>query len=364
MRQLLRRSDDSLEICVYSDIEAVAESWDQLALRQRAAPFLAPRWCEIWNRAFGEGDELKIFTLSRGGELSAVVPLRIHGDRFRSPTNWHTPGFDVLSKDEAAARELLEAVLELKPSLLDLRFVSGRGRVSAVIPELTKAYGLGASRVLWRSPIVHTEGDWYQYERGLSQNLLKDIGRRKRRLEESGKVEHEVSNGGARLEELLAEGFAVEASGWKGREGTAITSHPRTIGFYSELARWAESRGELRLAFLRLDDRAIGFHFGLEAHGIHYALKTGYLEDAAQFAPSKVQHHLLIERAFRSRLSSYSFLGASDAYKDRWANDWDELSAVQVFSRRPRGLTRWAVERYCLPATRWVRASISRRPNR
>ncbi len=360
MKQLLLRPDNSSEICIHSEIEAISESWNDLALRQRAAPFLAPGWYEIWNRAFGERDELRFFTLSRGGELSAVVPLRIRRGRFRSPTNWHTPGFDVLSEDEAAASDLIEVILEQKPSLLEFRLVSGRGRVCAVTPELTAAYGLGTRRVLLRSPIVHTDGDWDQYERGLSHNLRKDVHRRLRRLEESGDVELEITNGGDRLEELLWEGFAVEASGWKGRDGTAIASHPSTLGFYSDLARWAESRGELRLAFLRLDGRAIAFQFGLEAHGVHYALKAGYLEDESRFAPSKLQHHLLIERAFQSGLSSYSFLGASDAYKERWVNDWDELFAVQIFSRRPSGIGHWAVERYCRPVARRIRNSISR----
>lgn len=361
MTHLVRRSDDSLDFRVYSDIEAIAASWNQLALRQRAAPFLAPGWYEIWNRVFGERDELKIFTLSRGGELAAIAPLRVHRGKFRSPTNWHTPGFDVLSEDETVASELLNAILEQEPYLLDLRFVSERGRAYAAMPGTAATRGLDLRRALLRSPIVRTEGDWDQYERGLSQNLRKDINRRLRRLNESGDVELEVTSGGDRLEELLAEGFAVEASGWKGRDGTAIASHSNTLGFYSDLARWADSRDELRLAFLRLDGRAIAFIFGLEAHGVHYALKAGYLEDASRFAPSKVQHHLLIERAFRTDLSSYSFLGASDPYKVRWANDWDELFALQIFSRRPRGLAHWAFERYCKPVARRARNSISRR---
>src|SRR4030095_4180878 len=44
----------------------------------------------------------------------------------------------------------------------------------------------------------------------------------------------ELADGRERLEELLAEAFGVEASGWEGAEGTAITSRPETLRFYRE----------------------------------------------------------------------------------------------------------------------------------
>src|SRR5207247_10269646 len=67
----------------------------------------------------------------------------------------------------------------------------------------------------------------------------------------------EVVDGSERLDELLEEGFRVEASGWKSRAGTAIASRPDTRRFYTDVARWASDRGWLRLAFLRLGGRAL-----------------------------------------------------------------------------------------------------------
>jgi len=205
---------------------------------------------------------------------------------------------------------------------------------------------------------IELGGGWEQYESDLGSKLGREVRRRLRRLEESGDVELEVLSGGDRLEELLAEGFGVEASGWKGRDGTAIASHPRTVGFYSSLARWAETRGELRLSFLRLDGRAIAFNFALEAYGVFHSLKSGYLQEAARLGPSQVHRYLMIQRAFQQGLTRYRFVGPSAQYKDRWATHWEELLELQAFSRRPRGLAHWVLDRYCKPVARRARASI------
>jgi hypothetical protein len=69
---------------------------------------------------------------------------------------------------------------------------------------------------------------------------------------------------------------AIEASGWKGERGAAIISRPETRSFYTEVSRWAARNGWLRLAFLRLDGRALAFQCGLEDGGTHYFLKGGF----------------------------------------------------------------------------------------
>ena len=68
----------------------------------------------------------------------------------------------------------------------------------------------------------------------------------------------------------------LEASGWKGARGTAIAQSPQTRGFYSELARWASRSGALALLTLKLDGRAVAFHYGLEHGERFFLLKPGY----------------------------------------------------------------------------------------
>ena len=48
------------------------------------------------------------------------------------------------------------------------------------------------------------------------------------------------------LDELLDEGFRVEGSGWKQRQGTAVADNPHIGRFYRKFAAWAAERGWLR----------------------------------------------------------------------------------------------------------------------
>ena len=48
-----------------------------------------------------------LFTLRRGGRLSAVLPLRPKHGALVSPTNYHTPEFDIVG-DQASVAMLVE----------------------------------------------------------------------------------------------------------------------------------------------------------------------------------------------------------------------------------------------------------------
>ena len=153
----------------------------------------------------------------------------------------------------------------------------------------------------------------------------------------------EVCDGTENLDERLEEGFRIEGSGWKVAEGTSTNARPATRRLYTEVARWAAEHGSLRLAFLRLDERALAFDFCLEYHKFHYMLKTGYDPAYARFSPGKVLRHLMLARALSEGLPAYELLGAVDPSKQKWTSACRELQSLHNFAptagfSRPRGL--------------------------
>ena len=204
------------------------------------------------------------------------------------------------------------------------------------------ARGRAIVRTLERSPYVAIEGDWESYERGLDQHLVKELRRRRRRLDEQGVVEVEVRDGTHDLEALLDEGFRVEAAGWKGEQKTAIASEPATRRFYTEVARWGVERGELRLVFLRVDGRAIAFNYAWEAQGVHYLLKTGLDPEYARYAPGKLIVEAMIKRAHDHGFTMYDFLGDTMPWKLEWTDRVRELKLLQAFAPTAAGLADWA----------------------
>jgi len=196
-------------------------------------------------------------------------------------------------------------------------------------------------RPLERGPYICINGSWETYEGALSSRLRAELRRRRRRLGEHGEVSLEITDGRQRLASYLEEGFAVEAAGWKGRQGTAIASQPRTRQFYEGVARWAAGRGWLVLAFLRLDGRPLAFDLCLERSGVHYLLKTGYDPAFQEYAPGKLLRREMVARAFNGGLTTYEFLGTDQPWKLEWTTTRRSRVLVQAFRPSARGSLEW-----------------------
>jgi CelD/BcsL family acetyltransferase involved in cellulose biosynthesis len=212
-----------------------------------------------------------------------------------------------------------------------------------------------------RSVGVEIDGDWDEYEGALSRNLRSNLRKSLRRLGEVGQVAFETRDGQTDLDSLLTEGFAIESSGWKGSRGTAIAARPETNRFYREIAAWAAGKGSLRLAFLRLDGRALAFELSIEENGVYYALKSGFDPAYRAFSPGKLLIHWTLERAFALGLDRYELAGV-ESYKLAWANTSRDLTLFQAFAPSPAGLIDWAAFRYGRPVARRTLATVRARP--
>jgi CelD/BcsL family acetyltransferase involved in cellulose biosynthesis len=330
------------------DDELRAE-WDDLADRTGAAPFLRAGWVEAWQRAFGAG-ELTPLVTRRDGRLTGLLPVSARRGALMSPTDWQTPLFGPVVEDSAAARELASSLLRRARRRADLWFLSpdspGLEQCVAVAGD-TGARSI--VRTIARAPYVPVEGPFEEYMGGLDRKFRKEIGRLWRRLEERGDARVSYEDGSERLDDLLADGFRLEGSGWKTHGGTAILSAPAVERFYRDVARWAAQRGWLRLAFLRLDGRAIAFDMCLENGGAFYVLKGGFDVEERKAGPGTLLTHHGIERAFELGLDSYELLGQADDYKRSWTGLTRERVRFQAFPRGPAGSAEYLAWRYGRP---------------
>jgi CelD/BcsL family acetyltransferase involved in cellulose biosynthesis len=333
---------------VHSEIRAVADEWDALADRVRAVPWIRPGWVEAWLEAFGGRPEIYVKRDREG--FAGVLPLVRRGDALFSPTNWHTPAFAPIVKDLDATLELLDAVLSTRPRRVDLRFLPQESAGVERILDHAKRGGYRVlGRVVMRSPYMSLDGSWEEFEKHLARKLRNDLRRCKRRLEELGSVSVEVATGEEGLEALLEEGFGIEGSGWKDRRGTAISSKAGTEQFYRAVARWARDQGWLRLAFLRLDGRAVAFDLIFEFDNVLYDVKGGYDRDLARHSPGKVLLREILAQAFARQVAGFEFLGESEPYKLAWTSTTRERWVVQAFSPSLSGVAEWAAFQYGRP---------------
>jgi CelD/BcsL family acetyltransferase involved in cellulose biosynthesis len=339
-------SPASMRASATNTLEGVDE-WDELADRAEAtSPWLRPGWILAWWRAFGRG-ALEIVSVRREGRLSALVPLERTRAVLSSTANYHTPSFGILAEDEVAARQLAEELMARRARRLHLAFVSAETLSSSDLASRGRRAGYRIlERTLESSPYVETNRDWEAYQSGLDGKMLRELRRRRRKLESRGRLEVAVEDGTSRLDELLDEGFRVEAAAWKGRNRTAIISDPKTEGFYREVAHWAARRGSLRLAFLRLDGQPLAFDFAIEDERCHHLLKTGYDPAYRALAPAMLLRYEMLARAFELRLRSYEFGGADELWKLQWSDRTRKRLLLQAFAGTPSGFVDWTAWTY------------------
>jgi CelD/BcsL family acetyltransferase involved in cellulose biosynthesis len=330
--------------------------WEALADRVCAPPFLHPGWVHAWTKAYADGPLTVLTTRDRTGGLSGVLPLIRRRRTSRAPSNSHTPLAGPLAADPDAASELAERLLAEMPGRVVLSPADPSDATTAAFERTLRSAGqLVLAETVARSPYVPLHGAFDDYVKGLSKNLRKQIGRRRRRLEESGHVSVEVQTSTHGLQSALDDFVALESSGWKEGSGTAIASRAASRVFYTELATWGAERGWLRLSFLALDGRPIATELALAHDGVLYALKSGFDPEYRSFGPGQLLTYESLSRAFADGLSSYEFLGFDEGYKLDWASEARELVRLQAFPRTLGGRVRLLAERRGRPLWRRLR---------
>ena len=313
--------------------EPLVADWERLARQTRASPFLWPGWISAGWNAFGAG-QLWILTAYENGRLTGVLPLRRSHGALSSTTNLETPLFGFLATSEVVVKQLSHALFSEKPRRVDLSYFYPTDAEVSLAHAAADAAGYRTyADSVQAAPYITIDRAWDEYESGLRRKFRSELRRRRRRLEEEGRVTLEVSDGTERLDKLLEEGFRVEGAGWKGDYGTSINSHPATRRFYTDVAHWAAERGWLRLAFLRLNGRALAFDYCLEYNGTHYLLKTGYDPAYRKLGLGMIIRYLMLARAFSEGLATYNFLGVGSDCEHEWKREWTDRQQERLFLR-------------------------------
>jgi CelD/BcsL family acetyltransferase involved in cellulose biosynthesis len=340
----------TLSFDIHDDVDTLASEWDELADRVSAPPFLRPGWFAAWYQSFGSG-RVEIMAAHRGSRLVGVAALERGLVALRSATNWHSPAWAPLAEDAEVLGALAVRMVERAQPWLSLALLEASSDTLEAFRDAARGC---RTRIytLEHSPYIAPRGTFDEFERRLTAKRRSNLRRMWRRLEEQGHVEFEVHEGHHDLGALLEEGFRVEASGWKGKRATAIASARETRTFYTDVAEWARDRGWLRLAFLRLDGHPLAFDFAIEENGAHALLKTGYEAAWRSFAPGVLLRRLMIERAFRTGLDTYEFLGDAVDWKQEWTDVTRELVAFEAFRPGVSGTAGWLLWAYARPAVR------------
>ena len=135
------RSDTHLPgVEIVEALDLVADEWRDLAERTGAAPFLYPGWFRAWWSAFGSGAP-RLVTVRRDGYLVALAPMQLRRGAWRSPTNYHSPGFDLLGIDEDARQTLAGTLFESGAREVAVMSIDAEGPALRALDDAARARG-------------------------------------------------------------------------------------------------------------------------------------------------------------------------------------------------------------------------------
>ncbi len=367
----LREQGFTVEILEGRDAFAGLEKqWNAaLAKGPRDEPMLRHEWMKAWIENFAPGAPLRVFVARSpglaGNELQAAVPLVETKERnldtcFVPMTTWATPCNDQSQRGGVLlgprGLEALQAIWDKlvetpgwdRLRLRELPDGGGEWRLREIAEKAGYPCGLWVSLRSPYLPLKQVESlklkvesqkqkpnkgkqtlnsqlstpnpSYEAVEASLDSKFRQNLRRRKRRLAEQGEVKYLIVDGKdpKQLDEALADFFVIEASGWKGKGGTAISQKPELVGFYTQLARDAAKRGALALGFLTLNGKPIAAHLTLIHAGRSFLLKLGYDESFHEFSPGQQLVSEAIRDACQRGLREFDFLGPWMEWKADW----------------------------------------------
>lgn len=239
------------------------------------------------------------------GERTGAVLVRVHGRlaglfpgdvegissgrAVHTFVSWTHP-FAPLSAplvDRDSALGVIEAFLAFLPSLPEtpavalLPLVNEGGAFARAMGEALIASGTMVRRFGTHERAAFSGADG----NALSARKLKELRRQRRRLEEEGALVFETVREPARVAAAMGEYLALEAKGWKGRNGSAAQSDPVVERFLCEAVHALGAQGKARLDFLRMNGVAIAAAITLFSGDRGWFWKISYDEGFARFSP-------------------------------------------------------------------------------
>ena len=312
-------------------------------------PFSSPDWLLPYLQTFEPAVQPVFLHARVAGVLAAIMPLvreatmldGMPGRAWRAPMNddffyrvgvlcrhgyetavasafidllGASPGWDVVSIPRFAVGTL--------PSLM-ARIAAERGFPTLIRPDrqtrLVELPGSGAT----------AEQPWLAQ---VTPGLRKNMRRTQRQLREHLGADLVLERHEVATPEQLDRFYAIEASGWKGRENTAIRSAPATLRFFNQLAEHFVRERAFILHFLRAGAVTLAGGFSLIGGSCLYTLKWGYDESYARYGPGRLLTGAMARDSWERGIRSLD-LGSDADYKREWTPHTRDHASVYIFNR-------------------------------
>ena len=303
--------------------------------------------------------DIEIFLVAKGGDIAALLPLCREPGYFGRLTviGAHEvcePG-DILCRTPDAARSLAEAIVSDGRALELDRIPAGSELVPAFRAAL-RGKGWMSVRPATPTPTIRLDPRWKDPASRFNSGRRSDFRRAARRAGEIGAVSFEIlSPGPGEFDALFDEAIGVEARSWKREAGTAIAVDSAKESCFRHYFRSACERGSFRIAFMRIDGRAVAMQMALECLDRYWLFKIGFDEDYGRCSPGSLLMLHTLGWAAERELEAYELLGNVEPWIAHfWTRESHECVCLRAYPYNARGAVALAAD-----AIVWLRKRLA-----
>jgi CelD/BcsL family acetyltransferase involved in cellulose biosynthesis len=340
------------------EFEALGPGWDPLVRAMpRPSPFLLHGWLAEWWRYYGiSGETLAVVTAHRQERLVGAAPLFVRRER-----GVRTARF--LGGHESALADLM--IAEDEPMSTARLLTDGIQKQSFDYADL---FGLPQTSLLEQldvlpvvarveAPVLLMPNGWEEAYRASTGSKKRNLHRRRlRQLGEVGAVEFELGRTREELEPMLEDAFRLHNLRWHGRPDDSTFGTETGRDFHRAALRRLADDDVLRIVLMRIDGRAVAFHYFFVLDGTMLVHRLGFDPALARYSPGVVSTLETLRIAAEEGVTRVEFLGGNDRYKSELANRQEPLYEAVGLARNPWGAL--AARRQL--ATMWLRLRLKR----
>jgi CelD/BcsL family acetyltransferase involved in cellulose biosynthesis len=344
-------------------------AWSELAANASSQnPFAAPEF--VLPAAAGlSAADVGVLVVRDHGRWLAALPVRKHkrwhgipGECLRSWRHLYcfscTP---LVSADatEAAVATLVRGGLTESPALV-LEWIEADGPLSAATTAALEADARTVVLETFERGAFRCASQTGEPARATSGHQRRELQRRRRLLEREVGAIRLIDRGGDPA--APAEFLELEASGWKGRTGTAMACDRSHGMFFAQMCAGFASHGRLQLWSLASHDQTVAMMCNLVAGDATFGFKLAFDERFAKLSPGNQLMSGFMERLIDD---DYSLLDScadpDNSTVNRLCPDRVSLQTVVAVGRRRASVpayAKWRAAAAALPVRRRSRASL------
>lgn len=358
-------------------VERLASEWQKLCDEDVVGdPRYRPEWVAAYLSAFAPTAKILVITARADGHLKAVLPLIWQRSFFNglpvkklsTRVRMTTTRFDLVHSTGPESNVITAAVWRCLRDvrgwqMIELGDVHPESPLSQVIVHVQSERYPTASIPMLPSPYVpippfdaakpFRAEPRSQGQRTKLRKVLRSLETPPGRLQLS------------RIEKFdrdaLERFYKLEASGWKGKEGSAILCVPESRQYHDQISEAASRLGYFSLYELYLDGQHVAGHLGFTYRGGYFAPKGAYDESYRQYDVGHINVHYIMKDCAQRGLQVFEFLGGNESWKMLWTSHVRKRQIVFIFRRNPFGHLLCAMDSRIKPAVKSLAARIRAR---